>query len=36
MCGIWVDDHMVISPVAGVGCTSTPRGSIALGISRGW
>jgi hypothetical protein len=36
MCGIWVDDHSVISPVIGIGWASTPRGSMAFGISRGW
>jgi hypothetical protein len=35
MCGICVADHSVSSPV-GPTCASAPRGSIALGISRGW
>jgi hypothetical protein len=34
-CGTWVVDHIVYSPIAGVACTTTLRGSIALGISRG-
>ena len=36
MCGIWVDDQSVSSPVPGISCASAPRGSIALGISRCW
>jgi hypothetical protein len=36
MCGIWVADHTVISPVAAIGAQTTARGSIALGISRCW
>jgi hypothetical protein len=36
MCGTCVADHIVYSPVASTGCTSTLRGSIAFGISRCW
>ena len=35
MCGIWVADHSVTSPV-GPTCARRPRGSIAFGIRRGW
>ena len=36
MCGICVADHIVYSPWVGTGCTITPLGSIAFGISRFW
>ena len=36
MCGICVADQSVNSPVAGTGWQTTPRGSIAFGISRCW
>jgi len=35
MWGIWVDDQSVMSPVAGFASAIAPRGSIAVGISRG-
>ena len=35
MCGTCVADQSVTSPV-GPTCASTPRGSIAFGMSRGW
>jgi hypothetical protein len=34
--GIWVAVQMVNSPWAGIGWTTTDRGSIALAIIRGW
>ena len=34
MWGIWVDENTVYSPIDGVTSTTTPRGSIAFGMSR--
>ena len=34
MCGFCVDDQIVIVPLPGSKCATTPRGSIALGTSR--
>ena len=34
MCGFCVDDQIVIDPLPGSKCATTPRGSIAFGTSR--
>jgi hypothetical protein len=34
MCGFWVDDQIVIVPLPGSKCATTPRGSIADGARR--
>jgi hypothetical protein len=34
MCGIWLAVYIVNSPIATFGSTTTPRGSMAFGISR--
>ena len=34
MCGFCVDDQIVIVPLPGSKCATTPRGSIADGASR--
>ena len=36
MCGAWVEETTVTSPVSGEISQTTPRGSIAVGISRCW
>ena len=36
MCGICVALHSVNSPMDGIDDARQPRGSIALGIKRGW
>ncbi len=34
MCGIWVADHIVKSPIAVFGWTRIARGSMAFGMAR--